>query len=213
MSDSLQHHGLYYAWLLCPPLSSRVCSNSCPLSQWCYLRISSPTVRFFCLQCSPAWESFPMNQLFASKYWRWPLLWPKCWHFSFNNSPSNEYSGLIFFRIDWFGLLAVQRALKNILQHHNSKVSTLQHSALFVVQLSHLYITTGKTLALTIQTFVNKVMSAFYCGRAIIVNMTSVCQACALQMDMPWNSFHVSVNQVHVNSSWTDLWLDLLLGS
>ena len=126
---------------------------------------------------------------------------------------SNEYSGLISFRIDWFGLLAVQRALKNILQHHNSKVSTLQHSALFVVQLSHLYITTGKTLALTIQTFVNKVMSAFYCGRAIIVNMTSVCQACALQMDMPWNSFHVSVNQVHVNSSWTDLWLDLLLGS
>ena len=86
----------------------------------------------------------------------------KYWSFSFNNSPSNEYSGLIFFRIDGFDLLAVQRALKNILQHHNSKASILQYSAFFVVQLSYLYMTTGKTLALTIQTFVNKVISLLF---------------------------------------------------
>ena len=86
----------------------------------------------------------------------------KYWHFSFNNSPSNEYSGLIFFRIDGFDLLAVQRALKNILQHHNSKASILQYSAFFVVQLSYLYMTTGKTLALTIRTFISKVTSLLF---------------------------------------------------
>ena len=86
------------------------------------------------------------------------IRWPKYWSFSFSISPSNEYSGLISFRIDWFDLLAVQGSLKN-LQHHNSKVSILQHSACFTVQLSHPYITTGKTIALTRHTFVSKVMS------------------------------------------------------
>ena len=87
---------------------------------------------------------------------RWPVR-----SFSFRISPSNEYSGLISFRIDWFDLLAVQGALKSLLQHHSSKTSILQHSAFFMVQLSHPYMTTGKTIALTIQNFVSKVISAF----------------------------------------------------
>ena len=85
--------------------------------------------------------------------------WPKYWSFSFSISPSNEYSGLISFRIDWFGLLAVQGTLKSLLQHHSSKASILWHSAFFMVQLSCLYMTTGKTIALTRRIFVYKVMS------------------------------------------------------
>ena len=77
------------------------------------------------------------------------IRWPKYWSFSFNISPSNEYSGLIAFKMDWFDLLAVQGALKSLLQHHGSKASILQHSAFFMVQLSHPYMTTGKTIALT----------------------------------------------------------------
>ena len=87
------------------------------------------------------------------------IRWPKCWSFSFSISPSNEYSGLISFRIDWFDLLEVQGILKSLLQHHSSKASILQQSAFFMVQLSYSYMTTGKTIALTRQTFVGKVMS------------------------------------------------------
>ena len=83
------------------------------------------------------------------------IRWPKCWSFSFNISPSNEYSGLISFRMDWLDLLAVQGALKSLLQHHSSKASILQCSAFFTVQLSHPYMTTGKTIALTRWTFEN----------------------------------------------------------
>ena len=82
------------------------------------------------------------------------MRWPKCWNFSFNISPSNEYSELISFRMDWLGLLAVQGTLKSLLQHHSSKASILRHSAFFIVQLSHPYMTTGKTIALTRWTFV-----------------------------------------------------------
>ena len=82
--------------------------------------------------------------------------------FSFGISPSNEYSGLISFRIDWFDLLAVQRTLKSLLQHHSSKASIIQHSAFFIVQLSYSYMTTGKTIALTIWTFVGKVMPLLF---------------------------------------------------
>ena len=89
------------------------------------------------------------------------IRWPKYWSFSFNISPSNEYSGLIFFRIDWFDL-AVQGTLKSLFQHHSSKASVLHCSGFFVVQLSHLYMTTGKTITLTVQTFVNKVMSLLF---------------------------------------------------
>ena len=87
------------------------------------------------------------------------IRWPKYWSFSFNISPFNEYSGLISFRVDWLDLLAVQGTLKNLLQHHSSKASILWRSAIFVVQLSHPYITTGKIIALTRWTFVGKVMS------------------------------------------------------
>ena len=90
------------------------------------------------------------------------IRWPKYWNFSFNISPSNEHLGLIFFRIDWFDLLAVQGILKSLLQHHSSKASILQHSAFFVVQLSHPYMITGKTIALTRRTFFGKVMSLLF---------------------------------------------------
>ena len=87
------------------------------------------------------------------------IRWPKYRSFSFNISPSNEYTGLISFRMDWLDLLAVQGTLKSLLQHHSSKASILQHSAFFTVQLSHPYMTTGKAIVLTRQTFVDKVMS------------------------------------------------------
>ena len=90
------------------------------------------------------------------------IRWPKYWSFSFSISPSNEYSGLISFRIDWLDLPAVQGTLKSLLQHPNSKASILRHSAFFIVQLSHPYMTTGKTIALTRQTFVGKVMSLLF---------------------------------------------------
>ena len=90
------------------------------------------------------------------------IRWPKYWSFSFSISPSNEYSGLISFRIDWFDLLAVQGTLKSLLQHHSSKASILRCSAFFMFQLSHPYITTGKTLALIRRTFVGKLMSLLF---------------------------------------------------
>ena len=90
------------------------------------------------------------------------IMWPKYWSFSFSISPSNEYSGLISFRIDWFRLLAIQGTLKSLLQHHSSKASILQHSAFFMVQLLHPYLTIGKTIALTRQIFIGKVMSLFF---------------------------------------------------
>ena len=90
------------------------------------------------------------------------IRWPKYWSFSFSISPSNEYSGLISLRMDLLDLLAVQRTLKSLLQHHSSKASILRHSAFFMVQLSHPYVTTGKTIALTRQTFVSKVTSLLF---------------------------------------------------
>ena len=99
------------------------------------------------------------------------IRWPKYWSFSFSISPSNEYSGLISFRKDWLDLLAVQGTLKSLLQHHTSKASLFQLSAFFIVQLSHPYMTTGKTIALTKQTFVGKVMSLLFnmLSRLVIV--------------------------------------------
>ena len=90
------------------------------------------------------------------------MRWPKYWSFSFNISPSNEHPGLISFRMDWLDLLAVQGTLKSLLQHHSSNASILRHSAFFIVQLSHPYVTTGKTIALTRWTFVGKVMSLLF---------------------------------------------------
>ena len=90
------------------------------------------------------------------------MRWPKYWSFSFNISPSNEHPGVISFKMDWMNLLAVQGTLKSLLQHHSSKASILQCSAFFTVQLSHPYVTTGKTIALTRRTFVGKVMSLLF---------------------------------------------------
>ena len=90
------------------------------------------------------------------------IRWPKYWSFSFSISPSNEYSGLTSFRMDWFALLVVQGTLKSLLQHRSSKASILQCSAFFMVQLSYPYMTTGRTIALTKWTFVGKVMSLFF---------------------------------------------------
>ena len=90
------------------------------------------------------------------------IRWPKYWSFSFNNSPSNEYSEPISFRMDWMDPLAIQGTLESLLQHHSSKASILRHSTFFIAQLSHPYMTTGKTIALTRQTFVGKVMSLLF---------------------------------------------------
>ena len=104
---------------------------------------------------------FPNIRVFSSESVL-HIRWPKYWSFSFNINPSNEYSGLISFRMDWLDFLAVQRTLKSLLQHHSSKASILRHSAFFIVQLSHPYMTTGKTIALTRWTFVDKVMSLLF---------------------------------------------------
>ena len=104
---------------------------------------------------------FPSIRIFSSESVLC-IRWPKYWSFSFSVNPSNEYSGLIFFRTDWLDLLAVQGTLKSLLQHHSSKASILQFSAFFTVQLSHPYMTTGKTIALTRWTFVGKVMSLLF---------------------------------------------------
>ena len=157
MSSSLQLHGLQQTRLPCPSLSPRVCSNSCPLSRWCHPIISH------LILCCPLLllpSIFPSIRVFSNEL-ALHIRLPKYWSFSFSISPSNEYSGLISFRIDLFDLLAVQGTLKSLLQHHSSKVSILRHSAFFVVQLPHLYMTTRKTIALTIWNFVGKVTSLF----------------------------------------------------
>ena len=104
---------------------------------------------------------FPSIRVFSNEF-TLRISWPKYWSFSFSISPSNEYSGLISFRIDWLDLLAVQGTLKSLLQCHSSKASIIQQSAFFLVQLSHPYMTTGKTKALTMWTFISKVMSLLF---------------------------------------------------
>ena len=112
----------------CPSPTPGACSNSYPSSQWCHPTISSSVILFpFCLQSFPASGSFQMSLR---------IRWPKYWSFSFNISPSNEYLGLISFRMDWLDLLADQGTLKSLLQHHSSKASILRCSAFFTVQLS-----------------------------------------------------------------------------
>ena len=105
-------------------------------------------------------STFPSIRVFSNES-ALRIRWPKYWSFSFSISRSKEHSGLISFRVDWFGLLAVQGTLKNILQHPSSKASILQCSAFFMIQPSHAYMTTGKTVALTMETLVGKVMSLF----------------------------------------------------
>ena len=152
MSASLWPHGLQYTRPPCPSPAPGVYSNSCPLSWWCHPTISSsvlpPTI-------------FPSIRVFSNES-ALHIRWQKYRSFSFSISPSNEYSGLISFRMDWLDLLAVQGTLKSLPQHHSSKASILRCSAFFIVQLSHPYMTTGKTTALTRWTFVGKVMSLLF---------------------------------------------------
>ena len=125
----MQPHGLQHTRLLCPSPTPGACSHSCPLSWRCHPTISSWVVPFSCCSPSPPPSIFPSMRVFFNAS---VLLirWLKYWNFSFSISPSNEYSSLISFRIDWFDLLAVQGTLKSLLQHHNSKPSILQHSSL-----------------------------------------------------------------------------------
>ena len=110
---------------------------------------------------SPSPPIFPIIRVFSNES-ALCIRWPKYWTFSFSIGPFNEYSGLISFRMDWLDLLAVQGTLKSLLQHHSSKASNLQYSAFFIIQLSHPHMTTGKTIALTRQTFVDRVMSLLF---------------------------------------------------
>ena len=153
MSDSLQPHESQHTRPPCPSPTPRVYSNSCPSSRWWYPAISPSVIPFSsCPQSLPVSGSFPMNQLFT---WCGQSIGS----FSFSISPSHEHSGLISFRMDWLDLLAVQGTLKSLLQYHSSKASILMRSAFFIVQISHPYMTTGKTIALTRRTFVGKAMS------------------------------------------------------
>ena len=153
-SDSLWPHGLQHARLPWSSPTPEACSNSCPSSQWRH-----PTISSCCPLLLPS--IFPSIKVF-SKESVLHIRWPKYWSFSFSISPSNEYSGLTSFRIDWFDLLAVRGAPKSLPQHHSSKTSVLQGSTFFMVQLSHPEMTTGKTIALTRQPFASKVMSLLF---------------------------------------------------
>ena len=134
-------HELQHGRLPCPSLSPGVCSNSCPLSRWCHSTISS-----YPILLPPS--NFASLRAFSNESVL-HIRWPKYWNFSFSISPPNEHPGLMCFSMDWSDLLAVQGALKSLLRHRSSKASILRCSAFFIVWLSHPYMTTGKTIALT----------------------------------------------------------------
>ena len=152
MSDSLRPHGWQHIRHPYPSPTPGVCSNSCPLTVM-------PSILCCPLLLLPS--IFPSIRVFSNES-ALHIRWPKYWSFSFNISPSNEYSGLISFRIDRFDLLVVQGTLKSLFQHHSSKVSIIWCSAFFMVQLSHPYTTTGKTIALTRWMFFGKVMPLLF---------------------------------------------------
>ena len=129
-----------------------------------FMSIESVMLSNHLIHCRPFLfppSTFPSNRVFSNESVL-HIRWPKYWNFSFSISPSSKYSGLISFRMDWLDLLAVQGTLKNPLQHHSLKASILQCSAFFIVQLSHPYLPTGKTIALTRQAFVGRVMSLLF---------------------------------------------------
>ena len=147
MSNSLQPHGLQHASLPCPLPIPEICSNLCSLSRWCHPTISSSVIPFSsCLQCFPALGSFPVSQFFTSDGQSIGV------SASASVLPMNIQD---WFPLGWTGWISLQsKGLKNLLQHHSSKASVPWRSAFFIVQLSHPYMTTGKTIALTRQTFV-----------------------------------------------------------
>ena len=154
MSDSMRPHELQHARPPCPQPTPGVYSNSCPSNQWCPPAISS---------CYPLLlPTVPPSIRVFSNESTLHIRWPKYWSFSLSISPSNEHPGLVSFRMDWLDLLAVQETLKSLLQHHSSKASIFRDSAFFTVQLSHPYMTTGKTIALSRWTFVGKVTSLLF---------------------------------------------------
>ena len=162
LSNSLRPHGLQHSRLFCPLPTPGTYSNSCPSSRWCHPNISSSRPLLLLPSIFPSIKVFSNESVLC-------IRWPKYWSFSFSISPSNEYLGLISFTMDCLDFLSVQETLRSLLQHQSSKASVLRHSAFFRVQLSHPYMTTGKTIALTRRTFVGKVMS-------LLSNITRYCQ-------------------------------------
>ena len=155
MSESLQPHGLQHAR---PPSITNSQSSLKLMS----IELVLPSNHF--ILCHPLLlppSIFPSTRVFSNES-ALHIRWPKYWSFSFSISPSNEYSGMISSRMDWLDLLAVQGTLKSLLQHHSSKALILWHSAFFIVQLSHPYMTTGKAIALIRRTFAGKVMSLLF---------------------------------------------------
>ena len=150
MYNCLWPHGLQHTSLPCPLLFPSICSNSCPLS----LMLFNHLILYHSLLLLPS--IFPSIRVFSNES-ALIIRWPKYWSFSFSISPSKEHSGVISFRIDWFDLLAIQGTFKSLPQHHSSKAPILHCSAFFISQLSHPYLTTGKTIALTIWMFVGKI--------------------------------------------------------
>ena len=165
VSKSVQ--SLSCVWLFATPWTAALQASRSITNSWSLFKlisIESVMPSNHLILCHPLLlppSIFPSIRVFSNESVL-RIRWPKYWSFSFNISPSNEYSGLISFRMDWLDLLAVQGTLKSLLQHHSSKTSILLCSAFFIVQLSHPYMTTGKTIALTRQTFVDKVMSLLF---------------------------------------------------
>ena len=181
MSDSVWPHGLQHARPPCPSPTPRVYS------------VESVMPSNHLILCRPLLllpSIFPSIRVFSHESVH-HIKWQQYWSFSFSISPSNEYSGLISFRMDWLDLLAVQATLKSLLQYHSSKASILRRSDFFIVQLSHPHMTTGKTIALTRQTFVGKVMSLFFIFFSFIYFTLQYCIGFAIH-------WHESTMGVHV---------------
>ena len=193
MSSSLRPHESQHTRPPCPSPTPRVHPNPCQLSRWCHPTISSSVIPFSsCPQSFLAAGSFPMSQLFA---WGGQSIGV--------SASASVLPGLISFKMDWLDLLAVHdKTLKSLLQHHSSKASILQHSAFFIVQLSHPYMTTGKTTVLTRRTFVGKVMSLLF---TVLSRQTCLTQW--YQVDNTKNFLlptqHVSIeDKYHLQSYW-----------
>ena len=167
--DSLQPHGLQHG-----QASLSINNSRTPPKPMSIQLMMSSNLLILCHPLLLLHSIFASIRVFSNES-AVHIRWPKYWSFSFNISPSNEHLGLISFRMDWFDLLAIQGTLKSLLQHHSLKASILWHSAFFTVQLSHLYRTTGKTTALTLQTFVGKVTSLLFntLSRFVIASLKS----------------------------------------
>ena len=166
MVSDFSVQSLSHVWLFATPWTAACQASLSITNSWNLLKLTSIELVMpsnHLILCRPLFllpSIFPCSRVFSSESVLC-IRWPKYWSFSFNISPSNVYSGLISFRMDWLDLLAVQGTLKSLLQHHTSKASILQRSVFFMVQLSHIYMTTGKTMALIIQTLSAKCFSAF----------------------------------------------------